>query len=82
MIRMCATSAHKSEASMSMKYIRDYYGVPAKRGGIIEYTGGKSPVRGVITGADGAWLRIRLEGENWSRRFNPAWKISYLGDKT
>ena len=41
---------------MSMKYIRDYYGVPAKRGGIIEYTGGKSPVRGVITGADGAWL--------------------------
>lgn len=67
---------------MGMKYIRDYYGVPAKRGGIIEYTGGKSPVRGVITGADGAWLRIRLEGENWSRRFNPAWKISYLGDKT
>ena len=66
---------------MGMKYIRDYYGVPAERGGIVEYTGGKSPVRGVITGADGARLRIRLDGENLSRRFNPDWKIRYLGGK-
>lgn len=66
---------------MGLKYIRDYYGVPAKRGVIIEYTGGESPSRGVIVGARAAYLRIRMDGEKLAKNYHPDWKIRYLGAK-
>jgi hypothetical protein len=57
-----------------MDYIRAAYGVPAKRGGRIQYRG----QLGTITGADGGYLRIRLDGEKRSKRFHPTWLIEYL----
>ena len=65
---------------MSMKKIRKYYKVPAKRGGKICYTGeGKDkPEYGVITSSSGAYLRIRLEGHKISGLFHPTWEIEYL----
>jgi hypothetical protein len=65
---------------MSMKYIRDTYKVPAKRGGRVIYSGNGKDVGGVITGTDGVRLRIRLDGDKFSCRFHPAWKIKYLED--
>lgn len=62
---------------MSMDYIKDTYRVPAKRGGRVEYTYGGSRF-GTITGADGARLRIRLDGEIASRVFHPTWELKYL----
>lgn len=53
---------------MSFDYIRNYYGVPAKRGGKIEYEG--KP--GVITGTSGPHLMVRLDGAKHSLPYHPA----------
>lgn len=64
---------------MSMKYIRDRYGVPAKRGARVRYSGGDMPVEGTITSAaPGAHLRIRLDGDKGVCYFHPTWKLEYL----
>ncbi|MFB6392585.1 hypothetical protein [Polymorphospora lycopeni] len=58
---------------MSMQYIRNYYGVPAKRGMRVVADG--KP--GVITGTIAASLRIRLDGEKHSAPWHPTWRIEY-----
>lgn len=63
---------------MSMDYIRKTYNVPAKRGGRVEYTHPKPARMGTIIGADGARLRIRLDGEKFVGRYHPTWELRYL----
>ena len=65
---------------MSMDYIRTTYGVPAKRGGRVEYTGrlGGAKLLGKISGSRSGYLRIRLDGERFSLNFHPTWKMRYL----
>lgn len=63
---------------MSMALVRRLYSVPAKRGGRVEYTGDGQPEQGVITGSDGAHLRIRLDGHKHSHTFHPRWQLRYL----
>lgn len=50
-----------------MAYVRDFYGVPAKRGGIVFYKGH----RGVITGSENAYLRVRMEDFDIIKTFHP-----------
>lgn len=45
----------------AMDYIRKRYNIPAKRGGRVKFQGKE----GVIIGAKGAYLRIRIDG-GWS----------------
>ena len=70
---------------MSMKWVRWYYNVPAKRGGRIEYTpceGSKdAPAMGTITGTDGPYLRVRLDGEKRSRLYHPIWQLRWPAGK-
>jgi len=58
---------------MSMSYIRRTYGVPAKRGAVVMYQ--RHPcqpaVKGRITGARNAHIRVRLDGEKYSVPFHP-----------
>ena len=63
-----------------MKYIRDFYGVPAKRGRKVQYLhpGSCEFVNGVITGSRGAHLRIRLEGALKSGLFHPGYHLIYM----
>jgi hypothetical protein len=68
----------KEGFSVTMQYIRDTYGVPAKRGGKVEYTGQDKPVMGTICGARAGYLRIRLDGAKHSRSYHPLWKLTYL----
>lgn len=64
---------------MSMSYIRQTYGVPAKRGGRVEYKNSNGRIMpGVITSARGPYLRIRLDGDNYSLPYHPTWNIKYL----
>ena len=51
---------------MGMDYIRADYGVPAKRGARVKYTGGVDAALGTITGSLGHYLRIRLDGSKRS----------------
>lgn len=65
---------------MSMVHIRSSYGVPARRGGRVIYTGGVEPVEGVILSERGGYLRIRMLGEpaRKARLYHPTWEINYL----
>ena len=62
----------------ALAYIREAYDVPARKGGRVEYTGGKAPALGTIIGAEGAHLRIRLDGQKHSLPYHPTWKLKYL----
>ena len=67
---------------MSMEYIRKTYGVPAKRGGRIEFTdlyGAKW--RGVIRSASDARLIVRLDGLRINSILHPTWNVQYLTQK-
>lgn len=59
---------------MSLEYIRDYYDVPAHKSARILY--GDKP--GEIQGADGQYLRIKLDGEDVCHSYHPTWNITYL----
>ncbi len=63
---------------MSFEYIKQAYNIPAKRGGRVEYTGGKEPKKGTIVGASGAHLKIVLDGEEKPGIYHPAWELHYL----
>ncbi|MFC0431079.1 hypothetical protein [Kutzneria buriramensis] len=59
---------------MSADYVRRYYGVPARRGGRVEFDGRP----GVITSCPGAYVRVRLDGQHRSVPAHPAWRMRYL----
>jgi hypothetical protein len=61
-----------------MQWIRDTYGVPAKRGGRVEYTGTNPPAHGTIVGTGYGHLRVRLDGQAVARLFHPTWRLRYL----
>lgn len=63
---------------MSMDYIRDTYGVPAKLGGRVRYTGAAPHREGAITGTRNAHLLIRLDGDKQARPYHPTWELTYL----
>ena len=52
---------------MSLEYIRNYYRVPAKKGKIVSYKG----KLGMITGASGPHVKVRLEGEKNALPYHP-----------
>jgi len=50
-----------------LEYIRDYYGVPAKKGVVVKY----KEKFGVITGASGPYVKVRLDGEKNANPYHP-----------
>ena len=59
---------------MSMAYIREFYKVPAKRGGRVLVNGWA----GTIVGAAGQYLKVRLDGSRVARRYHPTWRVKYF----
>ena len=60
-----------------MRYIRLFYGVPAKRGGRVTVNG--KP--GVITGSDDdACIKVRFDTDPYPRRCHPTWRVEYHPD--
>lgn len=59
---------------MTLQYIRKTYGVPASRGGQVEYCGQD---RGHIVGSRGPYLRVRFIGEKRPRTLHPAYALRY-----
>jgi hypothetical protein len=51
-----------------LEYIRNYYDVPAKRGKVVSYNGSL----GVITGASGSHVKVRLEGQKNALPYHPS----------
>ncbi|KAF1009539.1 MAG: hypothetical protein GAK28_00177 [Luteibacter sp.] len=67
---------------MSMEYVRRYYGVPARRGGRVEYTGCGIVEMGTIRSATGSNLNIQLDGVKHAMPFHPTWKLRYIDQPT
>jgi hypothetical protein len=66
---------------MSMYAIRQRYKVPAKRGVRVEYLASDAELlQGTITGSDGFYLRVRLDGNKHSSRSHPTRALKYLPD--
>jgi len=66
---------------MSMAYIRRTWGVPAKRGMRVIYTGSGVAMMGRITSSAGGALLVRLDGDaRRSRRIrlHPTWHVEYV----
>ena len=67
---------------MSLQYIRDTYGVPAKRGGRIEFKRENGAVfSGRITGSDGQYLSVRFDcfnTKNSAANLHPTYNIRYF----
>lgn len=63
-----------------MRRIREFYSVPAKRGGRVRYTFGGASREGTITGTTRTqmYLRVRLDGDKYPRPFHPTWHLEYL----
>jgi len=61
-----------------MKYVRDYYKVPAKRGGYVKFDGR----RAVILSADNGHLNIQFLAPciGIHARVHPTWRMEYEAD--
>lgn len=56
-------------------YIKRYYGISAKVGDKVSYSGGKFPQEGTIVGADGAYLRVQLDRDPYIGKYHPTWEL-------
>ena len=67
---------------MSLKYIRETYGVPAKLKACIKFSPcgdfSKEVRHGRITGSDGARLRVKFEADKQIRLLHPVWSVVYI----
>jgi hypothetical protein len=59
-----------------MKYIRDTYHVPAKRGMRVEANGHL----GRIVGAPGGYLKIKIDMHKKPELYHPTWHMIYFTD--
>jgi hypothetical protein len=64
--------------SGQMESVRHFYGVPARRGATVTFTGYEEPVRGRIISSTGSHLYLRRDDDG--RRFgplHPTWEMDY-----
>ncbi len=67
---------------MSMESIRECYGVPAKRGARIVYSGDGCPALGTVVASRGHYLRVRFDdAPNPIATLHPTWEVEWLGSK-
>lgn len=61
------------------EYIAGHYGVPAKRGARVRYTGDGKPRDGSILSSNGAHVFVRFD-DNGKREgpFHPTWEMAWL----
>lgn len=67
---------------MSLQWIRKTYGVPAIRGGLVEYTGDGFAQQGIIRSARSGYLRVQFGEGHCPLTLHPTWEIRYLDAST
>ncbi|MGX6605621.1 hypothetical protein ACWKSP_26335 [Micromonosporaceae bacterium Da 78-11] len=73
-------AAMSASTSVSLAYIRRYYGVPAELKGRVRYTGSGLARNGTIVGTSGAHLLIVLDGDRDWAPYHPTWELEYERD--
>ena len=61
-----------------MAWVNKRYGVKAKRGARVRYTGSGFDEFGTIRSASGGYLNIQLDGLKITNPFHPTWKLEIL----
>lgn len=62
----------------TMAWVRKSYGVPAKRGMRVLYTGcGRTEFGTIRSAARGGHLNIQLDGIRHTMPFHPTWELAY-----
>lgn len=62
-----------------MEWVRKTYGVPAKRGGRVEYAGDGRPELGtIISATTSGYLKVELDSHPRAIKLHPTWKLRYL----
>jgi hypothetical protein len=59
---------------LSFDYVREYYGVPAKRGMRVTVDGRP----GRITSGNGHYIRVLFDGERRPSICHPTWRVEYF----
>lgn len=62
----------------SLHYINHTYGIEAKVGSRVVYTGGETPKNGTVVGADQQYLKIKMDGEKQAGIYHPTWELLVL----
>lgn len=66
---------------MSLKSIRDRYGVPATLGARISFDHGNGVISyGKIKSSLGNRIRVKFEGEKDTRILHPVWNVKYIDE--
>ncbi|CAD0266070.1 conserved hypothetical protein [Pseudomonas veronii] len=66
----------------TMAWVRKSYGVPAKRGMRVLYTGcGRREYGTIRSAACGGHLNIQLDGVRHTMPFHPTWELHYQPDE-
>jgi hypothetical protein len=70
---------------VTMDYIRQRYGVPAKRGARIRFADpnfsyGRCPQEGTIVAAPHGYIHVRFDGSRSIVWLHPTWCVEYLDD--
>jgi hypothetical protein len=77
----CGPNFKTETMAYGLPRIRQQYGVPAKRGMRVTYQKDQNHAEkaGKITSSDGAYLRIRFDGDikTYPAPFHPTWNIKY-----
>lgn len=60
-----------------LEAVRRQYGVPAKRGGWVRYSGTYPCCDAEILGGDNGRLRVRFRGTKITVRLHPTWCVEY-----
>lgn len=61
-------------------YINQAYNLSLRKGMRVEYTGGGRAKHGTITGADGPYILIKLDGHVNSFPYHPTWELKCITD--
>lgn len=64
-----------AEGENPFNYIERFYGVSAKVGARVIYSGGKSSKEGPIVGCSGAYFMVKLDGEPHTGKYHPTWEL-------
>ena len=68
----------RKEGARSFAYVRQRYGVPAKRG--MRVTADGKPGR--ITSGAGHYIRVLIDGDKHSSLWHPTWRMVYHEEGT
>lgn len=67
----------------SFEWVNEQYGLNVRRGMRVKFTGlpGKELV-GKVTGVEGGYVMIKLDGHRHSFHYHPTWELTYLEERS